>query len=352
MSHTKELVLTEEKTTLQVFSTEGGLDPIIQEAKDFVDGFEHDLSTGVGRKRTASLAAKVASLKVRLDDMGKDVAADAKATVKRVDGSRKAMRDELDKLKVLARKPLTEWEEEEARIREETRKKLEAKRLADEIESAHEMALLMNEKADREAADAAAEAERERQAEEQRLAQEQADREARLQREAAENARIETEQAAQAERDRIENERLEAIRREEEATARAKQADLDKQAAEQRARDQELQRLRDAEEAKENARIQAEQNEINRKNAEAQAEADRKASEERARQQEIQRQQAEKDRIQREQEQREADTKHKSAINRQAVAQLMECAGLTADQAKAAVIAIAKRQISSVTINY
>lgn len=71
MAHTKELVLTEEKTALQVFSIDGGLDPIIQEARAFVADFEHDLSTG--RKRTASLANKVAKLKVRLDDMGKAI---------------------------------------------------------------------------------------------------------------------------------------------------------------------------------------------------------------------------------------------------------------------------------------
>lgn len=352
MAQTTELVLAEETTALQVFSAKDGLDPIIQEAKAFVADFEHDLSTGAGRKRTASLAAKVAKLKVRLDDMGKEVIADAKAKVKLVDGSRKGMRDELDQLKVLARKPLTDWEEEDERIREETRAKVEAKRLADEKNTAEEMALLMDEKFDRDAAEAAAEAERQRQSEADRAAQEQADREAKLQQEAADKARAEAERKAQAERDHIEQDRRDALRREQEAVEQAAQADRDRIAAEDRAKKQEQDRIRSEARAKENARLLAEQAETNRKLAEDWAEVNRKAAAEQARQQEIQRQQAEKDRIQREQEQREADTKHKGAINRQAVAELMEWAGLTEDQARASVKAIAKRQISSVTINY
>jgi hypothetical protein len=341
MTKTTDLVLKEETTALQVFSTEGGLDPIIQEAKDHVDGFKHDLSTGAGRKRTASLAAKVATLKVRLDTMGKDLNADKKKEIAKTDAVRKAMRDELDDLKIEARKPLTDWEEEAERIKEEAVKRLEDERLAAEIETGHEMALLMNEKIDRDAEEAAAEAERIRLAEVERAAQEQDEREERLQRHAADDARAEAERKAQVERDRIEQERQNAIRREQKARDDAAESERQRVAAVQRGKDQELQRLRDAEKAKEDARKLAEQVEL-----------DRKASEERARQQEIQRQQDEKDRIQREQEQRESDTKHKGAINRQAVAELMEWAGLTEDQAKASVKAIAKSQISSVKIHY
>ena len=36
-----------------------------------------------------------------------------------MDANRKAMRDSLDELKVIARKPLTEWEEEQKRIEAE-----------------------------------------------------------------------------------------------------------------------------------------------------------------------------------------------------------------------------------------
>ena len=352
MTQTTGLVLKENTTALQVFSTEGGLDPIVQEAKDFVANFKHDLSTAAGRGRTKSLAHKCATLKTTLDAMGKDLVSDWKNQAKKVDQSRKGMRDELDALKIEARKPLTDLEDEEERVREETKAKIEAKRLADAKAVDEEMAFLMDEKFDRDAAEVKAEAERQRQAEAARLKQEQIDREARLQREAADKARAEAERKAQAERDRIEQERRDALRREQEAIDQAAQADRDLEAAEQRSRDQEKQRIQDAAKAKEDARIQAEQVEFNRKVVEKQAEINRKAAEQRARDQEIQRQQDEKDRIQREQDLREADTKHKGAINRQAVAQLVECTGLTEAQAKAVVTAIAQRKISSVTINY
>jgi hypothetical protein len=340
MARTSELVLAEETTALQVFSKEGGLDPIIQEAKDFVADFEHDLSTGAGRKRTASLAAKVAKLKVRLDDMGKEVIADAKAKVKLVDGSRKGMRDELDELKVLARKPLTDWEEEEERIREETRLKLEAKRLAEQVESDHEMALLMNENIDRHAADKAAEVERQRQAEADRAAQEQAEREARLQQEAADNARAEAERKAQAERDQIDQDRRDALRREQEAKDKAAQAERDRIAAEERAKQQEQERIRSEAQAKENARVLAEQTEINRKKAE-----------ERAVQQEKKRHEYEAQALEASRLQREADKAHVSDVRRKAKECLMAY-GMSEDMAKSIVIAIHKGGIANVTIKY
>lgn len=116
---TNELIVIEQETALQVFSADAGLDPIIQQAKDAVAEFEHDLSTAAGRKRTASLANKVAKLKVHLDGMGKELVSDWKSKAKVVDSNRKAMRDDLDELKATARKPLTEWEAEQAAIEAE-----------------------------------------------------------------------------------------------------------------------------------------------------------------------------------------------------------------------------------------
>lgn len=322
MEKTNELALVEGVTALQVFSTEGGLDPIIEEAKVFVASFEHDLSTGVGRKRTASLAAKVAKLKTTLDGMGKDLVSDWKEKAKKVDASRRAMREALDELKAEARKPLTEWEEEQERLKQEEAERLAAERLAAEIESAHEIGLLMNEKFDRDAADAAAEAERQRQEEERRRAQEQAEREERLKQEAADQARAEAERKAQEENDRIERERRDALRREEEARQRAEQAERDRIAAEER------------------AKAQAEQ-----------AEREKAEAEERARQQEIQRQQAEQDRIRREQEQREANNRHVSGIRRQAKESLMGL-GMDEAMAKRIVLAIHSGNIANVKITY
>lgn len=207
-----ELVVIEESTALEVFTTNGGLDPIIQQAKNAVAEFSHDMSTKASRGRTASLARKVASLKTKLDSIGKESTADLKAKAKLVDESRKAMRDELDALKIIARKPLTEWEEEQARIEAEKAAAEEAARIKAEIETAHELAVLMNTEFDRQLAERLAEEarlEKERQAQ---LEKERLEREARIAREAKEKARQEeiARQKAEEQRKREERERLEA----------------------------------------------------------------------------------------------------------------------------------------------
>ena len=58
-----ELIAIEEKNALTVFTQDNGLDEIIKQVEMEVATFEHDLSTGAGRKRTASLANQVATNK-------------------------------------------------------------------------------------------------------------------------------------------------------------------------------------------------------------------------------------------------------------------------------------------------
>ena len=103
-------------TALTVFTGDNGLDSYVQQVTDEVNNFEHDLSTAAGRKRTISLAGKVASIKVKYDDYGKGLVAGWKKNASKVDKARKKMRDELDALKVLARKPVTDWEDEQKKI--------------------------------------------------------------------------------------------------------------------------------------------------------------------------------------------------------------------------------------------
>jgi hypothetical protein len=96
-----------------------GCDPIIdrirEEAKREVSG--HDISTDTGRKKLASVARKVASSKVALDDAGKELVASLKRQTTSIDAERRRMRDTLDELRDEIRKPLTEYEErEKARI--------------------------------------------------------------------------------------------------------------------------------------------------------------------------------------------------------------------------------------------
>lgn len=324
-----ELVVIEEKTALQVFSSDNGLDPIIQQAKEAVDGFDHDLSTAAGRKRTASLANKVAKLKTRLDGMGKELVSDWKTKAKAVDANRKAMRDELDALKVIARKPLTEWEEEQARIEAEEAARIEAEKIAAEIEQAHEVALLLNEKFDRELAEKLAKEEAERIesariAEEQRIA-----REEELKRQAAEQARIDAERKAKEEQDRIEREKQEAIKREEEAKQRAEQAERDRIAAEER------------------AKAQAEEAERQRVLAEERARKEAIEAAERAKQAEIQRQIDEENARKAEQERLEANKRHAAKIHNEMKDAFM-IAGLDEDNAVKAVKALVNKVIPNI----
>jgi colicin import membrane protein len=317
-----ELIEIQKESVLTVFSSEDGLRSVIEQAKQTVNEFEHDLSTQAGRNRTKSLARKVATLKTRLDDMGKELTADWKAKAKAVDANRKIMRDELDELKVLARKPVTEWEEEQARIEAEEKAKEEAEALRKQIETDHEIAILMNNEHDRLIAEKlAAEAEAER-----------------LRLEAEEKARIEREKQI-AEQARIQAE-LEAKQREEalvrEAKEKEEEAERERLAAIEREKEYKRQQ-----ELAEKARLEAEEK----------AKRDAIEAAERAKQQEIERQEKEKARVKAEQEQREANRQHVAKIRSQAKESLMTL-GLDEETAKRVVLSIHAGDIANVSIKY
>lgn len=110
------------------------------------------------------MAHKVARSKTYIDNAGKDLVAELKALPKQIDESRRVVRERLDALKDEVRRPLTEWEAEQDRIKaEEAMNALHAealamneefdRQLAARIESDHEMALLMNDAFDREQAE-------------------------------------------------------------------------------------------------------------------------------------------------------------------------------------------------------
>jgi colicin import membrane protein len=112
------LIVVEKIDPVAVF-TNGGVGPVLEEIRAKATNFEADVSTEKGRKEVASMAYKVARSKTLLDDLGKSLVADWKAKVKKVDSSRKEIRDTLDALKDEVRQPLTKYEEEQERIRQE-----------------------------------------------------------------------------------------------------------------------------------------------------------------------------------------------------------------------------------------
>ncbi|HFT1542575.1 TPA: hypothetical protein ACH27N_001590 [Klebsiella quasipneumoniae subsp. similipneumoniae] len=323
MSEIMDLVVIEKKNAMAVFTNNDQLDPIIEAIEKEARSLVPDVTTKKGRDAIASMAHKVARSKTYIDNAGKDLVAELKALPKQIDESRRVVRERLDALKDEVRRPLTEWEAEQERIKaEEAMNALHAealamneefdRRLAARIESDHEMALLMNDAFDREQAEKKAEAERQRIAREEeikRLAEEKAKREA------AEQAQREIDAAAAREREailskeRAEREQREAVERAE----REKQAAVE---AERRKAQEEADRIRREAEKREQARL---------------AEEKRKADE---------------------QARREADVKHRKTVGTDIVKALVANTSITRDQAIEVLTAIKDGNIPHTGISY
>ena len=225
MSDSKELVFNiDENSVEKVFSTENGLQPYLDDAKKSIEAMLAecgDVATAKGRAAYKSLARKVASFRIKIDNLGKDLVAELKEKPKRIDAERKRMRDLLDAWQADIIKPVDDWEEKERLEAEIKAAELAALELAKQIETDHEFALLLNAEFDRQRAEQIAKAEAERKA-----------REAQEAIEAAERARIKAEQYAEAARLKAEqdaeNARLKAARDQEAAV----EAERQRQAAE------------------------------------------------------------------------------------------------------------------------
>ncbi|HHO0103893.1 TPA: hypothetical protein ACRR3X_000187 [Klebsiella quasipneumoniae] len=300
----------------------GGLDAYLEQIRQAVNEVP-DLTTKKGRDRVASLAAQVSRSKTAIEKPGREYLKRLKEAVRPAEAEIKRFVDACDELRDATRKPLTEWEAEQERIKaEEAMNALHAealamnedfdRQLAARIESDHEMALLMNDAFDREQADKAAEAER------QRIAHEE-----EIKRLAAAAAAREVEQRAQRERE-------EAAHREAVLKAQAEQAERDRIAAEQKA------------EADKKAAVEAE-----RRKAQEEADRIRREAEQRE-----QARLAEEKRKADEQARREADVKHRKAVGVEVVKSLMANTSLTRDQAIEVLTAVKDGRIPHTGISY
>lgn len=300
----------------------GGLDAYLEQIRQAVNEVP-DLTTKKGRDRVASLAAQVSRSKTAIEKPGREYLKRLKEAVRPAEAEIKRFVDACDELRDATRKPLTEWEAEQERIKaEEAMNALHAealtmneefdRQLAARIESDHEIALLMNDAFDREQADKAAEAER------QRIAHEE-----EIKRLAAAAAAREVEQRAQRERE-------EAALREAALKAQAEQAERDRIAAEQKA------------EADKRAAVEAERRK-------AQEEADRIRHEAERREQA---RLAEEKRKADEQARREADVKHRKTVGTDIVKALVANTSLTRDQAIEVLTAVKDGRIPHTGISY
>ncbi|WP_193147803.1 coiled-coil domain-containing protein [Citrobacter freundii] len=334
MSEVTDLVVIEKSNAMAIFTSKEQLDPLLEKIETEARSLVPDLTTKKGRDAIASMAHKVARSKTYIDNAGKDLVAELKALPKQIDESRRIVRERLDALKDEVRRPLTEWEAEQERIKaEEAMNALHAEALvmnedldrqrAAQIEADHEMALLMNDKFDRDRE------EQRRQAE-----QVQRDHEERIKREAVEQARRDAEAKHKAE---IEA----AARREAEEKARAEMAERQRIEAEQRA-------AREKQEAE--ARAEREKQEaIEAEKRKAQEEADRIKRETEAKEAA---RLAEEKRIADEKAKREADVKHRKAVGTDIVNALTANTSISRDQAIEVLKALMDGLVPRTQINY
>ncbi|MDU5390166.1 hypothetical protein [Enterobacter sichuanensis] len=322
MSEVTDLVVIEKQNAMAVFTTKEQLDPIIEAIEKEARSLVPVVSTRKGRDAIASMAHKVARSKTYIDNAGKDLVAELKALPKQIDESRRIVRERLDALKDEVRRPLTEWEAEQERIKaEEAMNAMHAEalemnirfdqELAAKFEADHEMALLMNKDFDRDR-------------EEQRRLAEQAQRERdeQLKQEAAEQARRDAEAKHKAE---IEA----AARREAEEKARAEAAERQRIEAEQRA-------AREKKEAEARAEREREEAVAAERRRQEEAEAARLAEEKRK---------AEEEAL------RAADKEHRRTINRRVIADLI-AQGIPEEFAQKALLAIAGGKVQDAHIKY
>ncbi|MCK7564580.1 hypothetical protein [Citrobacter koseri] len=306
MSEVTDLTVIEIKPEqAPVLYVAGGLDAYLEQIRQAVNEVP-DLSTKKGRDRVASLAAQVSRSKTAIEKPGREYLKRLKEAVRPAEAEIKRFVDACDELRDATRRPLTEWEAEQERIKaEEAMNALHSEALvmneefdrqrAAQIEADHEMALLMNDKFDRDR-------------EEQRRLAEQAQRERdeRLKQEAAEQARRDAEAKHKAE---IEA----AARREAEEKAR------EKQEAEARA------------EREKAAAVQAERLKAKQAEDARLAEEKRKADE---------------------QAKREADVKHRKTVGTNIVNALTSHTSLTREQAIEVLTALKDDLIPCAKIHY
>ncbi|MCQ6309757.1 hypothetical protein [Citrobacter portucalensis] len=323
MSEVTDLVVIEKSSAMAVFTNNEQLDPIIEKIEKEARSLVPDVSTKKGRDAIASMAHKVARSKTYIDNAGKDLVAELKALPKQIDESRRIVRERLDALKDEVRRPLTEWEAEQERIKAEEAARIKAEEDRKKFESDHEIALLMNDAFDRELAEKKAEEER------QRIAHEE-----ELKRQAAQQAKREAEEKAAAEL-------AAAKKREEDAIAARAQAELLAKQAQERA-EQEAKDAAAKAEADKKAAIEAEQRK-------AQEEADRIKREAEAKEAA---RLAEEKRLADEKAKREADVKHRKAVGTEIVNALTANTSISRDQAIEVLKAMMDGLVPRTHINY
>lgn len=366
-----------ENTEIQLaFTSPNGIDILLEKVRKEAASEVPDLTTKKGRDRIASLAYKVSKTKTLVDDYGKELVAEEKKRLALIDADRKKWRDECDKLRDEIRKPLTDWEQAESdRVQRHKDAIQQLRGLAPQAMGANSETIIgliaqaesvtlgdhwqefsaeAGKAKDETLALLRLDLQRRQQHEseqaelarlrEEAARREQEDRDRRIAEEAAAKARADAEAAARAEREAIEAK----ARAEQEAAERARiaseqaeaRAKAEAEAAKLREQEAERRRIESEERAKREAQEAAECAERNRIAA---------IEAERAR---IEQERIESDRkAAAEQAAREADKENKRKVNN-AILSALESVGISTEQAKVVIAAIAKGSIPNVSIRY
>lgn len=361
----------------------GGLGQFFDAVKAEVTGEVPDLTTVKGRARIASLAATVSKSKKAVETPGRDYLKRLKEMPKVVEAELREFVTKMDELRDTTRQPLTEWENAEQARKDRHVDNIQAIKDMEVFGATPPASVVARVIADLEAIELgdsweeflpeaaqakdrtlsllrALHAERtQHEAEQAELVRLRAEAEAQAQRDRdAAIARAAAEQAKREADERAEAERLAAARREQEL--------IDQAAAAQRAA---AQAVLDADAAAERQRLQLQLQAEQAEHQAAQAKAEKLAAEQRAEQDrlnairrqeeaveqarlaEIARKAAEAEETQRQQKAREADQAHKVKIMGAAKEALMSM-NITEELAKAIVLKIARREVPNITIHF
>lgn len=323
MSEVTDLTVIEIKPEqAPVLYVAGGLDAYLEQIRKAVNEVP-DLSTKKGRDRVASLAAQVSRSKTAIEKPGREYLKRLKEAVRPAEAEIKRFVDACDELRDATRRPLTEWEAEQDRIKaEEAMNALHAEalemnikfdqELAAQFEADHEMALLMNDSFDRYREEQRRKAEQAQREHEERLKKEAADK---AKREAEEKHKADLEAAVRREAD--EKARADAAERKRKEDAdRAEREKQDAIAEEKRKAQEEADRIKREADAKEESRL---------------AEEKRKADE---------------------QAKREADVKHRKTVGTNIVNALTSHTSLNREQAIEVLTALKDDLIPCAKIHY
>lgn len=334
-------------TDVRAFFVESkNLDSILTEIETLATKFDPDVSTTKGRKLIGSQAYAVARTKTFIDGLGKELVDAEKEIPKRIDATRKKVRDFCDELQARVRKPLTDYENaEKSRVaaldqRIAAIQELGAKATTESPST--EIQLWVGE-LEAIAIDATWDEYQDRAAVAKEAAKVKLESalQSRLTWEAqqAEIARL---KAEQEEKDRIQREQQIAAQARHEAEQKSLREKLESEQRERAAKDALLKAEQDAKDARQ--RLEQE-----RKDAAERAELATK----RALEQERQRQIDEQNRIAQEDERRAADVEHRRQYNREVIAAMQSALpNLSEQDAITLLTAIVQQKVPHVTIQY